>query len=285
MISEFIKADLEDEQSESSPNLYLKVLAMTWLRRRSFGFGAKETFIKSKRKWRCTGLEHVPGMGPYIIAANHFARMDDLVRMTGPQKMNDFIGAIGLINKLVEEHSSSSQILWTPSLVPRPEALAPKGKSFTEIIKWLRNDAIFMGSNISRKLFLSMFSYSKDILMVPSKMDNCAGFRQFYVGVTNHLKARGVLGIFPEGEISCVMQQAKPGIAHIAIRTHTPVLPLALYDENGVLNISVGPFIEPPSGISKKYEFIDLVMCNIAIMLPEKLRGHYADTIKNLKSI
>lgn len=278
-MSEDIGSQPTAEHREVSSNLYLTTLGKSWLEKRSFGDGARDVWEKSGRKHEIFGLENIPKEGPYIIAANHFVRVDDPTSMTGKQKMNDLVATVGLLNKIVAENTSAATVLWTPSETPRPEAAFPRGRSFAEIFKWFKSDAKFAGSNVVRKVFFSMFNYSMDVLMAPSSETNTRGFRKFYEGVTKHLREKGVLGIFPEGEISQEMRQAEPGVGHIAIKTKTSVLPVALYDDAGVLKLRVGAVIQPPDQLAGKTEFTTRVMGTIAGMLPESLRGFYIDKV------
>jgi 1-acyl-sn-glycerol-3-phosphate acyltransferase len=110
-----------------------------------------------------------------------------------------------------------------------------------------------------------------------------------------HLQAGGLLGIAPEGTRSRTgaLIPAKTGIAYLADRAGVPVVPAALYGTEDALqqllrfhrpaiHIQFGdPFRLPP--IERKTREADLqrntdeIMCRIAVMLPEKYRGVYAE--------
>jgi len=102
-----------------------------------------------------------------------------------------------------------------------------------------------------------------------------------------------VLGMFPEGTRSAGrgLGQAEPGTALLAIRTDTPVMPVAIWGTEGVklprdffrrtpVHMVFGePFRLPkPQRLTKEAveEGADLIMRRIAELLPERYRGVYA---------
>ncbi|MCL4386956.1 1-acyl-sn-glycerol-3-phosphate acyltransferase [Patescibacteria group bacterium] len=263
------------KENQPSGNLYLKVLVNAWLQKRTFGNAAQEVLERSQRPYEIVGEENIPKEGPFILAGNHYVRAEDPKRMTGEQKMNDLVATIGLINTVVERNTENARILWTPSETPRPEGQFPKGKPVKEVLQWLTSDAKFAGANAVRKAFFSMFGYSNDILVAPSSTKSIDALKSFYKGVTKHFNDKGVLGIFPEGEVTQEMRQAKPGLGHLAIRMKQPVLPVAIYDEGGTLKLRIGKILSPPDNITQKDQFTTDVMTIIAGMLPENLRGFY----------
>lgn len=111
--------------------------------------------------------------------------------------------------------------------------------------------------------------------MAPSSTKSIDALKNFYKGVANHFNNKGVLGIFPEGEVTQEMRQAKSGLGHLAIRMKQPVLPVAIYDERGTLKLKIGNILTPPDNIAQKDQFTTDVMTTIAGMLPENLRGFY----------
>ena len=104
-----------------------------------------------------------------------------------------------------------------------------------------------------------------------------------------------VLGMFPEGTRSgeSGLGRGEPGAALIAMRTNTPILPVAIWGTEGIklprdffrrteVHIRYGePFYLPrPERLTKKAveDGAAIVMRRIAELLPQRYRGIYADT-------
>lgn len=103
-----------------------------------------------------------------------------------------------------------------------------------------------------------------------------------------------VLGMFPEGTRSgeSGLGRGEPGTALLAMRTNTPVMPVAIWGTEGVrlpraffpswtsVHVVFGePFRLPkPQRLTKEAveEGADLIMRRIAELLPERYRGAYA---------
>lgn len=105
------------------------------------------------------------------------------------------------------------------------------------------------------------------------------------------LRAGGIIGVFPEGVIAPALVQAKPGIGLLALRSGAPVLPCAVWGTERVLR---GPHdlvrrppvylrIGPPRRISRSrrhsQELADLLMTDVAALLPPRYRGFYSDRV------
>ena len=116
--------------------------------------------------------------------------------------------------------------------------------------------------------------------------------------VLKRLKKGGVFVIAPEGTRSKVeaLQEAKPGVAYFAIKTGVPIIPIALtgtedrmivynlkHFRKSRITVTAGPAFTLPSikGLPNSDAAInaatDEIMCRIAVMLPEKYRGFYAN--------
>ncbi len=103
-----------------------------------------------------------------------------------------------------------------------------------------------------------------------------------------------VLGMFPEGTRSSEsgLGRGEPGTALLAMRTNTPVMPVAIWGTEGIrlprvffppwtsVHVVFGePFcLEKPQRLTKEAveEGADLIMRRIAELLPERYRGMYA---------
>jgi len=116
------------------------------------------------------------------------------------------------------------------------------------------------------------------------------------------LRDGGILGVAPEGTRSRtgVLQRGKPGIAYIAIKAGVPILPVGISGQEKLIAswkrlrrphiiMRVGePFwLDPIEGRQKGQQLqarSDEVMCRIAALVREDLRGVYADAIRRAES-
>jgi 1-acyl-sn-glycerol-3-phosphate acyltransferase len=105
------------------------------------------------------------------------------------------------------------------------------------------------------------------------------------------------LVIAPEGTRSRVgsLIEGKPGVAYLAARSGFPVVPVAItgtedkvilgnlkrFRKSNVTLTGGKPFIVPPLPKENRDEalqnYTDEIMCRIAVLLPERYRGVYAD--------
>lgn len=105
------------------------------------------------------------------------------------------------------------------------------------------------------------------------------------------------LVIAPEGtrSLTGALNEGKPGVAYLAARSGFPVIPIAITGtaDNVVIEnvkrirkshitLTGGkPFIIPPLPNKNRdlalQNYTDEIMCQIAVLLPEKYRGFYAD--------
>jgi 1-acyl-sn-glycerol-3-phosphate acyltransferase len=110
-----------------------------------------------------------------------------------------------------------------------------------------------------------------------------------------HLKKGGLLGVAPEGTRSDNHEliEAKPGVTFLADVSRAVILPTAITGaENSLkkmftfqrpkIHFQFGkPYTLPPLDRKNRDESLkrntDEIMCRIAVMLPEKYRGFYAD--------
>ncbi len=113
------------------------------------------------------------------------------------------------------------------------------------------------------------------------------------------LRDGGILGLAPEGTRSRTgaLQRGKPGVAYIAIKAGVPILPIGISGQEKLaaswkrlrrahIIIRVGePFwLDPVEGRQKGQQLqarSDEVMCRIAALVREDLRGVYADATGN----
>jgi 1-acyl-sn-glycerol-3-phosphate acyltransferase len=110
------------------------------------------------------------------------------------------------------------------------------------------------------------------------------------------LKNGGVLGIAPEaGNWATVLRPARPGTAHLAVRTGAPLLPVGLdgltevfpslfRGRRGRVTVTIGrpfgPFAVTGSGRERRAQLDEIgheIMRHIAELIPPEKRGHYSD--------
>lgn len=107
-----------------------------------------------------------------------------------------------------------------------------------------------------------------------------------------------VLGLAPEGTRSGethALQEGKAGAAYLATRADLPIVPVGIAGTEKVkrtlpklrrtpVQLVVGrPFRLPKNGRVRSqtlHQFVDLIMCRIAELLPAEYRGVYADRIE-----
>ena len=190
------------------------------------------------------GQENFPQNGPVLVVANHFSFIDPLAVIRATPRPIDFVGGFNMPN-------APAIVRWLPRL-------------------W-GYYPVYRGS-VSRGAITS----SQEIL-----------------------SNGGVLGIFPEaGSWAKILRPARPGAAVIALRTGVQIIPIGIDGATEVfpklrkgkrarLTIRIGkPF--GPFNVTKKEErdrekldqIGDLIMNNIADLLPPEQRGYYSDDPK-----
>lgn len=115
--------------------------------------------------------------------------------------------------------------------------------------------------------------------------------------VLKRLQKGGVLVIAPEGTRSLTgkLQEARPGAAYLAAKSGVPVVPVAAtgtWDEDvygglrrfkrAQVTLRIGdlytiPSLKPHNRDVQLQEATDEMMCRIAALMPDELRGFYAD--------
>jgi 1-acyl-sn-glycerol-3-phosphate acyltransferase len=188
-----------------------------------------------------TGLENLPE-GNYILAANHLGRLDTAVLLCVLERED-------IIMPIAEKYKNHP-------------LFGPLGRSVNAV--WLNR-------------FEADFHALRMIL--------------------ERMKGGGMMVIAPEGTRSRTeaLQIGKPGVAFLASKSGYPVVPAALTgtEDRGILanlkhlrrsriTATAGkPFyVEIPKGRGREEalrEATDDIMCRIAVMLPEKYRGVYAE--------
>ena len=186
------------------------------------------------------GEEHLPENGPFLIVGNHFSFVDPAASVRIAKWPIEFLGAAD------------------PPFAPKNAKVLPKLWGFHKLYRGTGSmEALRAGEAI--------------------------------------LKQKGILGIFPEGgSWSQVLRPARPGTAYLAARTGAPILPVGLFGMNDVfpytlgrrakIHINIGnpfgPFKITGRGRERREQLDEIgheIMRRIAELLPDKLRGFYAD--------
>ncbi len=111
------------------------------------------------------------------------------------------------------------------------------------------------------------------------------------------LKNGGILGLAPEGTRSRTggLQRSKPGVAYLAIKTNTPILPIGISGHTNFaqtlrhlrrvkIHVNIGEliYLPPASGKGKTVqlqEYADQMMVALAQLIDPDLRGVYASPV------
>lgn len=210
---------------------------------RKFVFNVIRKYCELTIRPHLEQLETIPMKGPFLIAGNHVNSMDGLVMFSYIQ--------------------------------PRPLTTLSKEENFTNPLKRIISEA--WGA----------------IPIKRGAVDNTAMNLAL-----DALKEGKMLAIMPEGTRSHdgVMQQGKPGILPLAVKSGVPIVPVAFHGhENFWKNVrsfrKTDFFLEIGQPFTIKATMRDLdrekrqiitdeVMFRIAMLLPEKYRGYYADLSK-----
>jgi hypothetical protein len=255
-------------QSEGYSHLYLKAIYEGWRNKLNFADVLDIVERDSKRDIRIEGDVNVPKEGPYFMASNHFARVDNIEKMRGPNLITDLMLSMVALKKI-----SKGNVLWPEALEPgKPQKLP---KSLKELKDFAESLIVVPSVNLVRKLFFKMYEHADDMVAVPTG-PKVGKLVTLYTKFRDHLKDGGVIGMFPEGESSHSLKEAKHGTSLFAIKKQVPVVPISMYDDKGTLVAVVGKPLTPPEDINRMEEFTTEIMSSIAQNLPEELRGVYS---------
>jgi 1-acyl-sn-glycerol-3-phosphate acyltransferase len=187
------------------------------------------------------GMENMPE-GNFIIAANHLGRLDTAVLLCG---------------------------------IDREDIIMPIAEKY-------KNHPLFgvLGRTVNA-IWLNRFEA------------DYAALRE----ILKRMEQGGLMVIAPEGTRSKTeaLQEGKMGVAFLASKSGYPILPVAVtgtedrrvvenlkhFRKSQIIAIAGKPFyIDIPKGRGREQalrEATDEIMCNLAILLPEKYRGIYAE--------
>jgi len=188
------------------------------------------------------GYENLPPKGGFIIATNH----------------------LGIIDAVIAHYALDQWDLFIP--------VAEKWEQ-NPLLRWL-------GKHLN---FIFVDRFNPDLKALREMI------RRMEEGQT--------LVIAPEGTRARdeKMAEAKPGVAYLAAKSGFPIIPVALAGtEDRIIfgnlkrlrrshvSVTGGPaFTVPPIPKENREEFLkqwtDEIMCRVAVMLPERNRGYYAE--------
>ena len=186
------------------------------------------------------GQENIPDSGGVLIATNHMSRMDIPVLFTIPNR-------------------------------PEMTALVTTKYLKYPLIRWfiITAEGIWLDRDI-------------------------ADFGAFRTAISA-LEQGKALGIAPEGTRSKTGQllEGKPGTALLAVRANVPIVPVAITGTIGAFTKTItlqrphitarfgkvipAPVLERGNREEQLQALTDEIMCQIAVMMPENLRGFYTD--------
>ncbi len=190
-------------------------------------------------KQRLTGLENIPKAGPFLVVCNHISFFD----------------------------------------IPLVFMMQPR-----------RQMVMFCADKWRKVPLIGPFCEMMGVIWVVRGEPDMDAIKQSL----GHLKGGGILAVAPEGTRSHAgpLQSGKTGAAYLADRTNVPILPLAIWgQEDTVPNLKrlrrtpvtgvIGkPFCLPPGGRAKSEkleEYTDVIMCQLAALLPPQYHGVYAE--------
>lgn len=187
---------------------------------------------------KISGRENIPSRGPFIVAVNHFSYIDPPFVIAAVQKPITFLAA------------SDQVIMW-----------------YFKWAAWLYG---FIPTNRTQ-LAPSTIKKAKQVL-----------------------QNNEILGIFPEGtSTASYIRPAKRGIAYLSTINNTTILPVAIYGlahlwmnwawgTRPLVAIKIGKPFQPKitdQTFENRDEEMnatgDNIMCRIAALLPENVRGQY----------
>jgi 1-acyl-sn-glycerol-3-phosphate acyltransferase len=186
------------------------------------------------------GQENIPDTGGVLIATNHMSRMDIPVLFTIPNR-------------------------------PEMTALVTTKYLKYPLIRW--------------------FIITAEGIWLDRDRADFGAFRT----AISALEQGKALGIAPEGTRSKTgqMLEGKPGTALLAVRAHVPIVPVAITGTIGAFTKTItlqrphitarfgkvipAPVLERGDREEQLQALTDEIMCQIAVMMPENLRGFYTD--------
>lgn len=240
------------------------------------GIGVLEQQEKMGRHIIVEGRDYIPKDGKVIAAANHFVRMSDPIHFRGKYVLEDLFSSVGLITREIKRvRGHDTEVFWTPGNIPGKMARYPSGGTTRDVIDWFRRGGAYVSVTdaLTRPIFFSLFRHAKDVMPVPKSNQDMLRFMRT---VSSRIESGDVLGIFPEGESSAKLKLADRGVSVLAGMNGAVVLPIAQFAVADTLTMRIGEPIPAPTVSQSTKDHTQMVMTEIARLLPEKFHGEYA---------
>lgn len=217
-------------------------------------------FKRSGPRRKTIGAEHLPQSGACIIVGNHYQRPGLWVAW-----------AAGSISAVVRRQINQEVHYIITSEFDR---LAIGSLTF-------RNPLL----GLTRRIFERIAACSGMVIM-PHDPEDKTGRARAMRETAHLLDQQQVVGIFPEAEESVALREARPGsggFVALLSRGSIPVIPAAIYEEDGMLITRFGaPFTlsnkRTPERNRDTHEadLRNTMMGHVARLLPADMRGSYA---------
>jgi 1-acyl-sn-glycerol-3-phosphate acyltransferase len=209
---------------------------LRWSRGQRLARGALAAGFRAGANVQAEGLEHVPAVGGCLLATNHLSMADVPLMLT---------------------------LLQRPAIVLATDEL----RTFPWL-DWFLGD---LGNAIW--------------------VDRGSGDVEPLEDALTVLASGGIVGVGPEGRLSRTgaLERGRVGVAFLASRARVPVVPVAAWGQEQMgrswrrlrrapVIVRFGKALEPPEGNepAELVGYTELVMAEIASLLPERYRGVYA---------
>jgi hypothetical protein len=241
------------------PQIILGLLRdLILLRRRSFHEDSYAIISKLQSPLQIRGEENIPSRGPYVLTLNHYTR-------TGFQ----IWWAAFAISSVIPSH-----IHW----IITGEWTAPG--------KWYEPLKGFFSRFVAKRI-VDVYNFTRMPPMPPRPQDvgaRAASVRSLLTYGRHHGN-QVIIGLAPEGrdQPNGRLIKPAPGLGRFCLLLagqHLGFLPVGFYESKEELNINFGkPFkLKVRSGLpltAKDAAAADIIMTNIAALLPDEFRGEY----------
>lgn len=234
-------------------------LALLFMIKRSFVKDSQTVANFNDYPRRFLGIENVPENGRFLLTANHYARPG----------LQPYHWAMIATAELAKRRPTNSHIYWV----------------FTSEWHGRHFGRLPLPAIVFRWLF-SKIAKVHDLVTIPvtpdAMMRRAATMRKLF-----HLARRGPIGITPEGDGIGVLQKPPQGsglLLYALNRSGLPILPLAVWEENGELVYNFGSLFDltlPEEAPRHEQDALaqEQIMTAIGNLLPPAYQGEYAAAV------
>lgn len=229
-------------------------------RRRSVLHDSQLVMASNPYPRRYQGVEQVPSDGPFLLAANHYARPG----------LQPYHWAMAITARLAQQRPDLPHIYWVMAGEWRGRRLGPLTIP-PFVFRWVFG-------RVARVHDLVALPVGSD-----ASLKRAATLRRL-LGLARQRRA---IGLTPEGGGSGVLRASPPGTGLLLAALGSaglPIVPAGVWEEGEELVISFGaPFhLSVPQGAPRQERdrlALEQVMVAIARLLPEPYRGVYAQAV------